>query len=66
MKTVYIVLTLITVLFVLKTQKSRYQNDSVIQHSFEMAGFKKGLHKMKTGNFYFYIKNPESKNFFMS
>ena len=48
--------------FLLRSTLSYYAD--VTQHSFELAGFKDDKHKLKTGNFYFYIKDPKGANFF--
>jgi hypothetical protein len=50
--------------FLLRSTLSYYQD--VRQHSFELAGFRDDKHKLKTGNFYFYIKDPKGANFFRS
>jgi hypothetical protein len=50
--------------FLLRSTLSYYQD--VRQHSFELAGFRDDKHELKTGNFYFYIKDPKGANFFRS
>lgn len=51
-----VVLFLAAVWLMLRSRPSYYQD--VKQHSFELAGFKEGKHNLKTGNFYFYFKDP--------
>jgi len=48
--------------FLLRSTLSYYAD--VTQHSFELSGLKDNKHKLTTGNFYFYIKDPKGANFF--
>jgi len=64
MKAIHALLLLLAAWLLLSVRQSGYQD--VNRHSFELAGFKEGRHALEHGNFYFYIKNADSKNFFTS
>ena len=64
MKAIHALIFLLIAWLLLTSRRSSYQD--VQRHSFELAGFKEDRHKLLHGNFYFYIKNPENKNFFTS
>ena len=56
----FILIFLFVSWFLLRSTLSYYAD--VRQHSFELAGFKDDKHKLKAGNFYFYIKDPKGAN----
>jgi hypothetical protein len=61
----FILIFLFVSWFLLRSTLSYYQD--VKQHSFELAGLKEGKHNLKTGNFYFYFKDPvQASQFFKS